>query len=330
MAGNEEQERRIHYPPILNGIDYLRDVVDRLAGESGAPNLRDLKYAVLHLQAASEVLLKARLSQHDWTLVYADPEEADEKGYRAGEFESAKAQQTVDRLRDLVKIPISHGDWLHVRELASDRNKLQHWGLTAAANAVLTRAANVLDFLIRFLDDHLLPELKADDTEAVTDDLEVIRRGLARIESYVNQRMTRLKKAELNGKKAQERTVRCPDCQQLALILDGEKSRCVFCPRDWADVMELALSYDATFGEFTAPGDPHEDILVECPDCGGQQTLFLGVERASRSRKYVNLCFSCQEIFNELTRCPECRRYREPLDDEDVEAMCVDCFPNCA
>ncbi|WP_261958315.1 hypothetical protein [Streptomyces nigrescens] len=33
---------------------------------------RDLKYAVLHLQAGTEVLLKARLRQAHWTLVLQD------------------------------------------------------------------------------------------------------------------------------------------------------------------------------------------------------------------------------------------------------------------
>lgn len=35
MAEGAAQGRQIHYPPIPNGIDYLRDVIDRLARRSG-------------------------------------------------------------------------------------------------------------------------------------------------------------------------------------------------------------------------------------------------------------------------------------------------------
>jgi hypothetical protein len=37
---------------------------------------RDIKYAVLHLQAAAEVLLKARLFREHWDLVFNDPGKA--------------------------------------------------------------------------------------------------------------------------------------------------------------------------------------------------------------------------------------------------------------
>lgn len=48
------------YQPIPNGMDYLDSVVGHLSGE---PKPRDLKYAVLHLQAVVEVFLKVRLLQ---------------------------------------------------------------------------------------------------------------------------------------------------------------------------------------------------------------------------------------------------------------------------
>jgi hypothetical protein len=46
-------------PPVDNGLDYLVSVVDHLRGEE--VGRRELKYAVVHLQAAVECLLKYRL-----------------------------------------------------------------------------------------------------------------------------------------------------------------------------------------------------------------------------------------------------------------------------
>jgi hypothetical protein len=48
----------IMFRPVDNGLDYLESVIEHLRGE---PDQRNLKYAVLHLQAAVEVLLKIRL-----------------------------------------------------------------------------------------------------------------------------------------------------------------------------------------------------------------------------------------------------------------------------
>jgi hypothetical protein len=315
----EAQERQIHFPPVPNGIDYLRDVVDRLARDSGEPSERDLKYAVLHLQAAAEVLLKARLRQEHWSLVISKADKTNFKKFEKGEFESATNIETVRRLVEVVGLDIGADDKKILLDLATTRNQLQHWGITEEANAVLTRAADVLDFLVRFLDHYLLPDLDADDEEAVADDLEEIRTGLTRIESYVTSRMERLREMDLKGHEA--RTVRCPDCQQLALIVDGGTNSCLFCPRLWTDPLELASAYDNAFGYSAAPGEPFEETLVDCPDCD-TPTLVLEAETVA-SDGSVPLCFNCAEIQGDLDECVRCGRLYRPTDEE---VICSSCF----
>jgi len=51
-------EPQLQFPPLLNGVDYIEAVVGNLADH---PTEKDLKYAVLHLHGAVEVLLKVRL-----------------------------------------------------------------------------------------------------------------------------------------------------------------------------------------------------------------------------------------------------------------------------
>lgn len=51
----DESGARVDFPPLRNGIDYLVSVVTALNhGEEGV-DPRKLKYAVLHLQAATEL-----------------------------------------------------------------------------------------------------------------------------------------------------------------------------------------------------------------------------------------------------------------------------------
>src|SRR5690606_34270345 len=139
-----------------NGVDYLVSVVDLLGREEGDPSPRDLKYAVLHLQAASEVLLKARLRIEHWTLVVKDAVRTNHQKFQEGDFESVTHTEAVRRLIDVVGVEITEVDKRALFNLSKDRNALQHWGLTGSAPTVEARAAKVLDFLIRFLDDELL------------------------------------------------------------------------------------------------------------------------------------------------------------------------------
>ncbi|MDJ0466041.1 hypothetical protein [Streptomyces sp. H27-C3] len=61
----------VDFPPMQNGIDDLLSATTYLT-HGDPPEPRDLKYAILHLQAAVEVLLKARLQREHWSQ-YAQP-----------------------------------------------------------------------------------------------------------------------------------------------------------------------------------------------------------------------------------------------------------------
>lgn len=163
--------RQLDFPPVRNGIDYLASVVEHLEEKAVAVAPRDLKYAVLHLQAAAEVLLKARLLREHWNLVFKDPGKATRKSFESGDFESCGTDATVDRLRDIAGIVIERKDAEALKDLARDRNALQHYGLTHNAHAVEARAGRVLDFLMRFLDMHLLPLLQGEEREGAERDM---------------------------------------------------------------------------------------------------------------------------------------------------------------
>lgn len=310
----------VSFPPIPNGVDYLVSVVELLSRDKGDPSPRDLKYAVLHLQAASEVLLKARLQVEHWTLVVKDAAKTRKHKYQDGDFESPTHAETLRRLADVVGIDINENDKKALLSLAKTRNALQHWGLTESAPAVETRAADVLDFLIRFLDDQLLDELDGSQLADINDDMLRVREGLTGIKAYVKSRMDRLR-SEL--KDAAEHTVQCPDCTQFALVADGVENKCHFCPRFW-NFDELSQSYTSEILNFSWHdlADGGSDPAVECPNCE-TETLILGVLTAAHQDRYVNFCFNCAEIFDNLQSCTRCTRFFQPGEDG---AICDHCW----
>ncbi|MDQ0687109.1 hypothetical protein QFZ56_006072 [Streptomyces achromogenes] len=103
MTGTGQQPADLHFPALVNGLDFLVSAVGSLSGDDGQPGPRDMKYAVLHLQAAAETLLKARLEMHDPALVWTKVELFDQRKHEAGDFKSCGVKTAIERLRDTVR-----------------------------------------------------------------------------------------------------------------------------------------------------------------------------------------------------------------------------------
>lgn len=307
----------MNYPPIQNGMDYLRSVVGHLDHEEPGP--RDLKYAVLHLQAATEVLLKARLVSIDWRLVFMKPDEAAEVAYKQGDFNSCKVDDAIKRLR-AEGVQISPEAKGHITNLGQQRNRLQHFGLTATGPAVEARAAQVLHFLIGFVDEYLRPGLDGADAQHLEEEMRVVREALPRIREYARTRMEQLAPAldPLKGC-----TLRCPDCGMWALIADGGSLECRFCPQEWdPDTFPLAYAVwvlGHSFREYRKTGQPAK----YCPECGAY-TLMHEVYLADDPDRQREFCFSCSEVFDGLEDCLRCTMPFQPNGDDDL--ACGDCW----
>ena len=158
-------------------MDYLLSVVGHLAGE---PEPRDLKYAVLHLQAAAEVLLKSRLLQEHWSLVFKDPGRSSAKQFQSGDFDSCGTAETIDRLRrhrrcrgqrEGRQSPQGPG------EVAERSPALWADGVRQRRRGACRRGA--VDFLLRFVHEHLLPGLE-EEAEPLMADMQVVRETLVK------------------------------------------------------------------------------------------------------------------------------------------------------
>ncbi|MFD4481481.1 hypothetical protein ACFWPU_35950 [Streptomyces sp. NPDC058471] len=304
----EQPGSDVDFPPIANGLDYLLSVITSLADDEERVSARDLKYAVLHLQAAAEVLLKYRLQQEHWTLVFADPGKARREELADGSLTSCTPAQTVDRLRHVVGLPVGDRDAAALTKLAKTRNALQHYGLTDRARAVEARTAEVLDFLVRFLDEQLLPALGDEDRQRTTEDMRTIRDGLSRIQGFVTRRLQRLR-AKLET--CRHRTLACPNCDQWALVVaddTDDASKCWFCTSRF-DTLTY-VTYVDTIATYRG-----------CPGCDNR-TLVCGALTAASPDVPVDLCFSCGETFPTLRRCLRCTRLLPPHSSEEVCAAC--------
>ncbi|MFD9691531.1 hypothetical protein ACFWXO_37875 [Kitasatospora sp. NPDC059088] len=273
-------------------MDYLDSVVDHLADE---PEPRDLKYAVLHLQAAAEVLLKARLLQEHWSLVFKDPGRADRARFQSGDFESCGTAETIARLRGIVGLELPRSAEDELKKLAAWRNALQHFGLTVPAQAVQARTAVILDFLLLFINEHLIPNLNGIDLEYANEGEFYILNRLHSLKALTKARMGRLLPALATHA---ERTVDCPDCGQLALVVGSTPIQCRFCGVEHHNAENFAMFYVGVgLGLEWEPG--YENVadwpIRTCASCT-RHALVLEAGTAAAPGEHTPLCFACGAI----------------------------------
>ncbi|GGY71366.1 hypothetical protein GCM10010363_60830 [Streptomyces omiyaensis] len=299
---------QLDFPPVKNGLDYLASVVKHLDETESEVSPSDVKYAVLHLQAAVEVLFKARLLAEHWTLVFTHPGDATRKALDDATLKSVTPEQAVTRLQNIAGVEISDKEAMALKRLATDRNKLQHFGFTDNARAVEARAGEVLDFLIRFIDTELQPYLEPADRLETELGLKNLREGLGNINAYVQQRMNRIG-SELRKQGVESTTIECPACENVTLVLDedppvppaggGAYATCRFCS-SFFELGDLAMRWLPPLWDAQG-GFVYTHI---CPWCDAEA---LGTDVRVRSESEpVYFCFACSRIIKEIAPCDGC------------------------
>ncbi|WP_371636562.1 hypothetical protein OG988_26980 [Streptomyces zaomyceticus] len=269
----------VEFTPVNNGLDYLDSAVRCLEGPE-PPNAYDLKYAVLHLQAATEVLLKVRLAKEHWSLVFADPGKASLQAYNKGEFNSCTVEEALKRLEEVASVKLLEDGKAAIGKLQKIRNALTHFGHVENAYAVEAQAAAVLDFLLEFIHLHLKSE------PGVYETMDRLRLRLAGIQRYVRDRMNKLSGVltPLVG-----RTVWCNECGQWAVVVGESNVTCRFCLYEYGEEPEAAAL------EYKWMRHYPDDFIVTCKGCGSLSILKCRV--ASDKDRECLLCFACGDRY---------------------------------
>ncbi|MFD0352920.1 hypothetical protein ACFVHW_04110 [Streptomyces sp. NPDC127110] len=329
QARAKREPAQVIFGPVENGLDYLVSVTEYLRDK---PSPRDLKYAVLHLAAAVEVLLKARLQREHWSLVFEKPQTATREEFDRATFVSCGSLEALDRLQRLAGLDVGKNGSTKadLEKLIKWRNALQHYGLvtykddkeakTLYAPAVEKVAANLLEFLLTFVREELRGGLDHKQECRLHEALQQIAGGLAKIEMYLKVRWSGLR-GRLEAFK--DRTVRCPTCKEFALLFDG-LAKCAFCETEWLWCNEVAAEYVEAVQNIDVRShymNGGGDLVLDCPECDSRSVV-KGVEFAS-GRCAPYFCFTCGDEFEELKACDICG---SAFTFGRVCSDCFDCF----
>jgi hypothetical protein len=220
--------KNIKFNLLDNGIDYIYMGVKPMLKKS--PKSRNSwKYSVLHLYSGIQLLLKERLKQEDWTLIFKDPDEANREKLESGIFPSVGYKELIKRLRK--KIPNFNINNEPIENLQKLRNKTEHFEINISLVECQMILALALDEIISFWKNYL--ENNSTITIKQKQRFQKIKSIATEFDAYRKQRLDKFKKEidKIESKKNGLRVL-CPDCSSFSFIVfknDVEECQCFVC-----------------------------------------------------------------------------------------------------
>ncbi|MBI3951048.1 MAG: hypothetical protein HY314_11410 [Acidobacteria bacterium] len=263
---------------VDNALDYLLSAAEH--AEQDTP--RDWKYALLHLVAGIELLLKARLGEEHWSLLFADVDKTSETALQSGDFVSVDFNPAIKRLTDIAGVVLDPEDKKRLEELRRYRNRVQHFAIDIEREALLSVMACGYNFCLNFVRTQL-NDLLDEKGQQLIHEVSIKLREFA---EFVETRLAGFK-GEIEG--AYNYLIDCPRCWQETLVLGDGDPQCLFCG--------FTASPDEVAKEVNYEAGPEP-----CPECGGScvrlgdQTVWVCFQCGNQGD--YEFCGTCGELFS--------------------------------
>ncbi|GIP59086.1 hypothetical protein [Paenibacillus woosongensis] len=290
-------EDKLELGLLENGMDFVVSALDHLQREE---RTSDLKYAVLHLSSGTELILKHRLVQEHWTLIYKDVSKANLQNFITGDFVSVDQDECVARVQNICQIELSKIAKDELRVLKAKRNKFIHFTSKESTAALKSSFYNVLNVLVDFI----LRNIDRDKfNESEKELFGSIWERVQELKEFVEERMNLIKE-ELENAATDSFITNCNHCSQDAMVVaygSNQYAKCLFCEHQ-EDGRVIAQHYI-------------EEILhisqYECVTQGGEYPLYICEECGHESLvgdedKWACYSCGCQWDIGDITYCDTC------------------------
>lgn len=307
----------IQFDLIENGLDFVSSGVEHILKDR-SPHF--LKYAILHLSAGTELLLKEVLKNEHWSLIFENPNNAKYELLRTGEFKSVDFETLITRLNNISEIELSDKDISVLRQLRRLRNKIEHFEFRQNTKAIKSLSSKVLCLLLNFINENLETSKLSNTSKEY---IEKLRSDAIKFKEFAALRTAQIK-SDLTEAQKKYNLENCPLCRQAALVLNDDL-QCLFCGyTDGAEkVAELYAENIIGESRYICMTDGGEFPVIDCIHCGAATFVDKGVDG------YV--CFNCFETNknSDLKNCNYCGQLFESRDDDsEMCEYCVDYLIN--
>ena len=279
---------------LTRAMGYAQDGADR----------SDWKYALLHLVSSLELLIKELLRREHWSLLFHNPDDANEVRLKRGEFKSVDAETAIKRLEGIVGFALSAREKQDLRRLRAQRNRIQHLDVDFKLQQLKAQVAKGLAIYSAICERH------GDDLADLPHE---IAHGLLDFEKGVQERMKAIRpRLDANARPTQHFR-QCDKCWQDALVFsDDPCARCLFCGHEYVDLEDLVNARS-------------EGEMGDCPECENGMLGFILYNNEDgevfcvrcgfkTDRSYWTDCTRCghsfwQEAPEGIDICPACWDY---------------------
>lgn len=282
--------QHLKYSLLENAIDF----VSRAVKSTKQNHPAEWKYAILHLAAGIELLLKYRLVKEHWSLVFKDVNKAEKERLKKGDFQSVDTKTAVKRLRSIAEFCLINDENEELLcSIRNRRNKIQHFEFDLEIGEVKSVMAKGLNFVMDFSESEMSPN------DVHTRELEYIGGQLTEFKEFVEDRLCHIR----------------PSLEKARLLID-----CWRCLQATLEIDPYSLSGDCHFCNYREYDIryylPSDISQQDCPKCGEEgETIHIPCKRIGESTEYIWHCSSCDGTGRSISRPISPEELRERLAD---------------
>lgn len=295
-----------------NGLDYIYKAVKPIFCAS-IRSEHSWKYSILHIYSGIELLLKERLKQEHWSLIFQDINNADFRKMEKGDFTSVYHDELVKRLQGIAKVTINDAP---IKKLQDLRNRFEHFEVNIALEECEVIVAEALDEIIKFWENNLANSCTVEQ-QKIFDTIKSITTGF---EAYRKQRLKKFNNA-IKGIEENKSglIVPCPDCYSLSFVVfkDNEKEcKCFVCDKRYKKDDYLKKIREEEERYRNGPSlrtDWYESYDTVCPSCKKETRV------RCEDGNWTTLFYCCLNCLNKEE--PSIKVKIEPEDEVWIEKL---------
>lgn len=317
-----KKDSKIKWNLLENGLDFLSESVTNLVNLNENNNISDndkkrfLKYSVLHLISATEILFKVVLVEKNWEYIFDEKiNQADYNKFANGNFQSITGETAIKRLSEFCNITLSNKEQNYIKKLKKYRNKMEHFKIEDTYMQILLTEFDVIAFLVKFIHDYILSNQTLDENE--NNLYNSIIQELQKLQDFIETREKHIKEENPNGY-----FIPCPKCGKSYYIHD--KRKCLLCFYE-ADTDDTQLSDEYIYNildltHYSCVKDGGNYPIYGCPECEHESLVY------DSQTNDLCFCYECgfkDEVYN-YDFCSRCGTFMKKKNDIDICDFCIE------
>lgn len=283
---------RIDLDLLDNGLDYILTGIIHLPYVDESYSENTWKYSVLNVFSGIELVLKEKLRQEHWSLVFEDVSNANEQKLLQGDFVSVSHNEVIKRLKGICNISINDEPINNLRKL---RNRFEHFEVKITVLECKQIIASAMREVILFWNKYIISNCTQEQNQKFNQIQSIILSFDTYIESMLQKHNSLIETVLENNAGT---LVHCNSCHNHSLIIfKGEQRQyqCFVCEKKQSkqDYLNSIRSYEEERVNRKSKRFSFVHYNTECPCCKKQTRVRYQPSYYSTKGEYQDDYYFC-------------------------------------